>query len=344
LHGDGFRKLLIIPIFIPHLGCPHRCIFCRQETITSQTRPLKMAEVRDSIERAIHSPGFDPLTKPEVAFYGGTFTGLPEKRMEELLDTVKPYIRKGLINSIRISTRPDFLYERHMEFLRDSGVSTVEIGAQSMDDRVLGLSKRGHSAEDTIRAVRLLRQYGFKVGIQLMPGLPGDSESGFLRTIDTTVDLRPDMARIYPALVIRGTELENQYLDGRYRPLSLEEAVSQCEESCIRLEGNGIPVIRIGILNAPSLAETGEIVAGPWHASFGYLVRCRIYWRRIENFLPAKGEAEQIEIRVSRRELPLVRGFRNAGVRMIEEKTGARITKICPDDSLASGEIVVEKL
>jgi histone acetyltransferase (RNA polymerase elongator complex component) len=305
---------------------------------------VKKEEVRDSIEKAIHSPGFGPHRRAEVAFYGGTFTGLPEDRMGELLSAVRPYIRDGFINSIRISTRPDFLHESHLKLLKDSGVSTVEIGAQSMDNRVLALSKRGHSAEDTIVSVRLLKEHGFKVGVQLMPGLPGDSETGFLRTIDTIVNLRPDMARLYPALVIRGTELERQYHEGGYRPLSLEEAVGQCEESCIRLEGNGIPVIRIGILNAPSLAEKGEIVGGPWHASFGYLVRCRICWRRIETFLPAKGEAERISLRVARRELPLVRGFRNVGVRMIEEKTGAKVTEIRPDDSLAFGEIVVEKL
>jgi histone acetyltransferase (RNA polymerase elongator complex component) len=305
---------------------------------------VRGAEVRDSIERAIRSPAFDAHRGTEVAFYGGTFTGLPEERMNELLHAVRPYIRKGFISSIRISTRPDSLHERHLEILRNSWVSTVEIGAQSMDNRVLELSKRGHSAEETIGSVRLLKKYGFKVGIQLMPGLPGDSDKVFLKTIDSIVELRPDMARLYPALVIRGTELEHHYLDGRYRPLSVEEAVSRCEESCIRLEGNGIPVIRIGILNAPALAEKGEIVAGPWHASFGYLVRCRMYWRRIEPFLPARGEADKISLRVSRRELPLIRGYRNAGVRMIEEKTCAKVVKIRPDDSLSSGEIVVEKL
>jgi len=344
LHDDRIRNPLIIPIFIPNLGCPHRCIFCRQETITSQAGSVRREEVRSSIEKAIHSTGFDPLRRAEVAFYGGTFTGLPEDMMDEFLGAVRPFIRQGLISSIRISTRPDFLHERHMELLKNSGVSTIEIGAQSMDNRVLGLANRGHSAEDTIRSVGLLKNYGFKVGIQLMPGLPGDSENGFLRTIDTIVDLRPDMARLYPTLVIRGTALEKHYLDGQYRPLSLEDAVRQCAESCIRLEGNGIPVIRIGILNAPALAEKGEIVAGPWHASFGYLVRCNIYWRRIEPFLPARGEADQIGLRVSRRELPLVRGFRNTGLRMIEEKTGAKVRRIRPDDSLAFGEIAVEKL
>lgn len=343
MHDFGSRNPLIIPIFIPNQGCPHRCIFCRQETIASPGA-IGVREVRNVLEQAVRSPRFDPLRNPEVAFYGGTFTGLPEHRMAELLDAVRPYIDCGAIRSIRVSTRPDSIHEEHLGFLRRSGVSTVEIGAQSMDDRVLDLSKRGHSAEDTIRSVRLLKKHGFRVGMQLMPGLPGDSGAQFLRTIDRVLDLRPDMARLYPALVIRGTELERHYLAGRYRPLPLDDALAQCEEGCMRLEGSGIPVIRIGILNSPSLAEKGEIIAGPWHASFGYLVRCRIYWRRIESFLPAYGEAKRIRLLVPRRELPLIRGYRNAGMRMIEDRTGAEVTEIRPDDSLLMGEIRVEKL
>lgn len=342
MHDLGFRNPLIIPIFIPHQGCPHRCVFCRQETIASPGA-LGFKEVGRVLEKAVGGPGFDPLRNPEVAFYGGTFTGLPENRMAELLDAVRPYIDRGAIKSIRVSTRPDCIHEKHMEFLKRSGVSTVEIGAQSMDNRVLDLSKRGHSAEDTMRSVRVLKKYGFRVGIQLMPGLPGDSESLFLRTIDAVRDLHPDMARLYPTLVIRGTELESHYQEGRYRPLSLGEALTQCEEGCVRLEGDGIPVIRMGILNSQSLAEKGELIAGPWHASFGYLVRCRVYWRRLESSLPVRGEAERIALRVPRRELPLIRGYRNEGVRRIEDRTGAKVTEIRPDDSLPRGEIRVEK-
>lgn len=341
MHDLGFRNPLIIPIFIPNQGCPHRCIFCRQETIASQG-PIGFREVESVIETAVRAPGFNPLRNPQVAFYGGTFTGLPENRMAELLDAVKPYIDRGTIKSIRISTRPDFIHEKHMEFLNHSGVSTVEIGAQSMDNRVLELSKRGHSAEDTIRSVRLLKKHGFRVGMQLMPGLPGDSELLFLETIDAVRDLHPDMARLYPALVIRGTALERQFLEGGYRPLSLDEALRQCEEGCVRLEGSGIPVIRMGILNSQSLAEKGEVVAGPWHASFGYLVRCRIYWRRVEPSLPRHGEAKEIRLRVPRRELSLIRGYKNEGVRMIEDETGAEVIEIRPDDSLPSGKIKVE--
>lgn len=342
MHDVGSRTPLIIPIFIPHQGCPHRCIFCRQEAIAPKDR-LGPEDVGRALERAVGSPGFDRCRGTEVAFYGGTFTGLPEDRMAGLLAAVQPYIVRGAIRSIRVSTRPDCIHERQMEFLKRSGVSTVELGAQSMDNRVLALSRRGHSAEDTVRSVRVLKKHGFKVGIQLMPGLPGDSEPLFLRTIEAVRDLHPDMARLYPALVIRGTGLQRQYLEGGYRPLSLDEALTQCAEGCARLEESGIPVIRMGILNSRSLVEEGEVIAGPWHASFGHLVRCRVYWRRLEPLLPMPGEAARIALRVPRRELPLIRGYKNEGVRMIEGKTGAKVTEIRPDDSLCPGEIRVEK-
>lgn len=305
---------------------------------------MNVRQVSDLLEKAVRAPGFDPLRKPEVAFYGGTFTGLPKQRMMDLLGAVQPYIGDGSISSIRVSTRPDLVLENDLTMLRRLGVLTVELGAQSMDNRVLDLSERGHSAEDTIGSVRLLRRYGFRVGMQLMPGLPGDSETVFLRTVEQTIDLRPDMARIYPSLVIRGTELERLYREGHYRPLPLDRALKICEEACLRLEDSGIPVIRIGILNAPALAERGDIIAGPWHASFGSLVRCGVYWRRIEHRLPRKGEAREIGLHVHRNDLPLIRGHGNAGLRLIEERTGAIVREIHPDDLLPKGEIRVEKL
>jgi histone acetyltransferase (RNA polymerase elongator complex component) len=345
LHDIQPKNPLIIPVFIPNQGCPHRCVFCRQETIVSEgARVWSGREVTDVIEKAVRHPGFNSARRPEVAFYGGTFTGLPEKRMVDLLQSVQPYIQSARVSSIRISTRPDSLGERRVEILREFGVRTVELGAQSMDDRVLELSHRGHTSEDTVRSVGLLKRNGLDVGLQLMPGLPGDTESSFLETVDRVIELRPQMARIYPTLVLRGTELEGQYLAGRYRPLSLVDAVRLCEEACRRLEENSIPVIRIGILNAPSLAKEGEIVAGPWHDSFGFLVRCGIYYRRIESLLPGPGGGERLRLHLPPRELPLIRGYRNEGVKRIQVKTGARVIEIRPDPSLPGGTIKVEKL
>lgn len=343
--SEGRLSPLIVPIFIPNQGCPHRCIFCEQERITSQQgQSINKQHVQEVLDTSIRSKGFALRSRPEVAFYGGTFTRLPIERMRELLQAVAPYISKGLFDSIRVSTRPDALDKERLELIKAHGVTTVELGVQSMDDEVLSLSQRGHTSEDTIKAVQTLRINGFRVGIQLMPGLPGDSDEKFRATIDQIIGLHPDMVRLYPAVVIRGTELALWYRQGRYLPMTLENAVGICMDSCIRLEEKGIPVIRIGLMSSPSLLEKGEIIAGPWHTAFGFLVRSGIYHRRIEPFLPNPGTASQINISVPEREVPLVRGYRNQGLELIEKKTKARVIKVEPDDSVPPGTIRVKKV
>lgn len=338
-------KPLIIPIFISHSGCPHRCIFCDQEKITSQpVQPVGSDNVREVLEQAINSSKFDIRRNPEVAFYGGTFTGLPKDRMTGLLEAVSPYIRDRFINSIRVSTRPDFIDEERLKILRSFHVSTVELGVQSLDEDVLSMARRGHTAGDVIRAVQTLKRGGFEVGIQLMPGLPGDSEETFRATIEKTIDLDPDMVRVYPALVIKGTGLARMYAEGSYRPLTLEEGVDLCAQGVARLEANGIPVIRIGLMSSPSLLEEGRIVSGPWHPAFGFLVRSAIHQKVIEADLPAPGTAEGIRIFAPAREISLIRGYKNRGIRIIEEKTGAKVLGITVDDNLPGGRARIEKI
>ena len=337
-------KPLIIPIFISHSGCPHRCIFCDQEKITSQSvRPVGGDDVREVLEKAIGSKKFDVRRNPEVAFYGGTFTGLPKERMTGLLEAVAPYIRDRLINSIRVSTRPDFIDEERLKILQAFHVSTVELGVQSLDEDVLSMAQRGHTAGDVIRAVQMLKRRGFKVGIQLMPGLPGDSEETFRATIEKTIDLDPDMARLYPALVIEGTGLARMYAEGHYRPLTLEEGVELCAKGVARLETNGIPVIRIGLMSSTSLLKERRIVSGPWHPAFGFLVRSAIHQKTIEPDLPAPGTAKGIRIFAPERKIPLIRGYKNRGIRIIEEKTGAEVLGITVDDNLPGGRVRIEK-
>ena len=300
-------------------------------------------DVREVLEKAIHSTTFDVNRNPEVAFYGGTFTGLPKERMTGLLEAVSPYIKNRFISSIRVSTRPDFFDEERLEILKASHVSTVELGVQSLDDDVLRVAQRGHTAGDVIRAVQMLKRRGFKVGIQLMPGLPGDSEETFLATIDKVIDLGPDMVRVYPALVIKGTGLARMYQEGGYRPLTLKKGVDLCAQGVARLEANGIPVIRIGLMSSPSLLEEGRVVSGPWHPAFGLLVRTAIHQKAIEPDLPAPGTAKEIMIFASEKEIPFIRGYKNRGIRIIEEKTGAQILGIAVDDNLPRGRIRIEK-
>jgi len=337
-------KPLIIPIFISHSGCPHRCIFCDQEKITSQSvRSVGTDEVREVLEKAISSKRFDIRRNPEVAFYGGTFTGLPKDRIKELLEAVAPYIRDRFISAIRVSTRPDFIDEERLKIMKAFHVRTVELGVQSLDEDVLSMAQRGHTAGDVIRAVQILKKSGFKVGIQLMPGLPGDSKERFRATIEKVIGLNPDMVRLYPALVIEGTGLARMYAEGSYQPLTLEEGVDLCVDAVTRLETNGIPVIRIGLMSSPSLLEDRRIVSGPWHTAFGFLVRSAIHQKAIEADLPAPGTAKGIRIFAPERDIPLIRGYKNRGIRMIEEKTGAEVLRITVDDNLPGGRVRIEK-
>ena len=337
------EKPLIVPVFIPNQGCPHRCVFCDQEKITSQpARPMNGQTVRELLEQARRSGPFFGRRDREIAFYGGTFASLPEENIRELLGVVAPYLQEGIFQSVRVSTRPDSLDEKKAALLKTLGVCTVELGTQSMDDEVLRMTRRGHTEKDTEKAAELLREHGFKVGIQLMPGLPGDSAERFFATVQKVIRIKPDMVRLYPVVVIRGTELAKWFVEGRYQPFSLEEAVRVCSESCLGFEEAGIPVIRIGLMTSPSLRERGQVLGGPWHESFGHLVRSGIYQRRIEPFLPGPGKAKRISIRVPSKDVALLRGYRNEGVRRIEEKTKACVESILTDDSLPSGRIAVE--
>lgn len=339
------ERPLIVPVFIPFQGCPHRCVFCDQEKITSQSNQLvDPLFVKKILDTALESSGFNSFSVREVGFYGGTFTSLPVGMIKELLNSVGPYLKKDIFHSVRISTRPDEIDIERLELIKGLGVSTVELGVQSMNDHVLNLSNRGHSVIDIVEAVKLLKHYGFKVGIQLMPGLPGDTEDRFRQSIKEVLELQPDMVRLYPAIVISGTGLARLYADGKYQPLSLDAAVRMCRESCISLENKGIPVIRLGLMSSPDLLEEGQIVAGPWHKAFGFLVRSSIHHEAIEPCLPPKGNAVRLGIRAPEREIPLIRGYKNDGIRLLEEKTGAVIDYVKPDNSIAQGMIEVEEV
>ena len=337
------RKHLIIPVFIPYLGCPHKCIYCRQDKITGQPEDTVHAEdVVRVIEQAKKSQKFKAADTREVAFYGGTFTSLGSEHMTELLGAVSGCIKEKSIDSIRISTRPDEIDETRLELIKSFGVTTVELGVQSMNNDVLRKSGRGHNAEHTVTAIHLLKKLGFKTGVQLMPGLPGDSEEIFKATIDKVLELAPDIARLYPAIVIKGTGLAKLYKAGKFKPLSIDEAVKICSYSCTHLEKAGINVIRIGLMSSPSLLEEGEITAGPWHNAFGFLVRSDIYLKKIMPLLPAAGTAAEIGIRMPEREIPLLRGYENKGLQKIERTCNFKIKYIRPDNNIPFGHIEVD--
>jgi len=267
----------IIPVFLPYQGCRQRCIFCN-ERITSGNFPAAFSSTTLEKDIALYSGNGKTGNRPvQIAFYGGTFTGMAREEQARLLQMTHPFIRKGLVDSLRISTRPDEIDEDLLDFLRHHGVNTVELGAQSLVEEVLVHSRRGHTSDDVFSAVERLQRKNFAVGIHLMMGLPGDSPESFATTIDRTLNLQPDTVRLHPTLVFRDTILAALYAEGQYSPLSLSEAVRQSMYALLRLEKAGIPVIRLGLQTTSEMECPGNIVAGPYHPAFRSLVDAGIF-------------------------------------------------------------------
>ena len=267
-----------LAIFIPHEGCPHQCSFCDQRGITGQAKPPSGDEVKNIIESAEGS-GFDPKNS-EIAFFGGSFTAVNRDYMIELLQAAAPYTGVGGFNGIRISTRPDEIDGERLSLLKEYRVTAIELGAQSMDDEVLRLNNRGHTAADTKKAAELIREAGFSLGLQMMTGLYGDTNQKSKRTAESLAGLNPDTMRIYPTVVLKGTKLDSLMSQGKYAPHKLDEAVSLCAQLLEFFEENGINVIRAGLHYDKSL--TDSIVAGPYHPAFRELCESEIMLKRVK--------------------------------------------------------------
>ncbi len=266
------KKQITIPIFIPHMGCPHCCVFCNQWKISSAEKKPNPDKIKNTIELYLSRISFS-VEKVELAFFGGSFTAIPFEEQEFFLSAVKPYMDKGVINSIRLSTRPDYIDRKRLDLLAAYGVSTVELGVQSFSNEVLKLSERGHGAEDVYKAIELLKLYGFRTGIQLMPGLPGDSFSASIDSASSASALAPDDVRIYPAVVLKGTGLARMYREGKFSPLTVDEAVEVSAAMYKIFMEKEINVIRIGLHPLDFHEET--VIAGPYHPALGFLVKSR---------------------------------------------------------------------
>lgn len=293
------NKKVIIPIFIPHKGCPFDCIYCNQKSISGQISDITVNDIRDTIAsfKATISPGIIP----EVAFYGGSFTGIDKKEQTKFLKCVYDYVERGEVSSIRLSTRPDYIDCDILENLCRYGVKTIELGVQSLDDEVLKISHRGHTKDDVLNAVLLIKRYGFNLGIQTMIGLPGDSKQKAIATANEVVRLRPDFVRIYPTLVIRDTYLCNMLEDGRYIPLSLEDAVDICASVYKIYLDNDINVIRVGLQPTENIVNGGDVRGGPFHPAFRQLVEARIFRDLIEYEIKKKGITDSVDVYVGYR-------------------------------------------
>jgi histone acetyltransferase (RNA polymerase elongator complex component) len=310
---------LIIPVFIPHQGCPHTCIFCNQHRISGQAAGTSVtaADVRHTItvwlNRAPGRKGDDV----QVAFYGGSFTGLPLSRQQELLQAVEPFLDNGRVGSIRLSTRPDYIDAAAVAFLQAYGVATVELGVQSLDDRVLEASCRGHKAAHTYGAIKHLRREGMETGFQLMLGLPEQSSRSLMQTVKEAVALQPDFVRIYPVLVLRGSGLNSLREQGMFQPLTLEKAVAQAAWAKKYFAAHDIRVVRMGLQSGRDLEES--LIAGPYHPAFGELVSSRIMLQQTRKALQCSGSSTRQGLSISTSDVSIFRGMKSSNIRRLKE-------------------------
>lgn len=326
-------KTYNIPIFVPHRGCPFDCVFCNQKRITGSNSEVTAETVRETITQYLHTlPRNGCVT--EAAFFGGSFTGIPISEQSALLRAAKPFKDSGEISGIRLSTRPDYINKEILDNLLKYGVTTIELGVQSMSDDVLKASNRGHLAETVEKAVSLIREYPFRLGLQMMTGLPSDTPEKSIYTAERLIGLKPDFVRIYPTLVIRDTYLEEMYKKGEYAPQTVEEAADLCKELLLMFERADIKVIRIGLQSTDEICENGSVAAGPVHSSFGELVESRIYFDIIRKALKPGAKAR---VFVNPREVSKAVGNRRRNISELK-KENIEI-KICGDETLGKREV-----
>ncbi len=329
---------IIIPVFLPFLGCHEQCLFCNQKaTATALPSP---SFVRSFIGASLNNlPSDNEHREKQVAFYGGSFTAIGKEDQAHYLKEVRPFLDSGLIDSIRISTRPDALEEETIHLLKGYGVKTVELGTQSMIDEVLLLSKRGHSSEDTVSAILRLKQRGIEVGVQLMIGLPGDTFDRFLMTLDRTIDLKPDFVRIHPTLVLKGAPLENLWRAGEYSPLSLDEAIQWLKKGILRLESAAIPVARVGLQPTQDLER--NLLAGPYHPALHQLVDAEIFFDMAKHLLRISPKESQAFFCCHPEEVSNLRGQRNENILRLKELFNLSEILIRESKELPRGRLVI---
>lgn len=284
----------IIPVFVPHCGCPHDCAFCNQKKITQQNEPLKDIELRKFIQEYLHY--FKNKKETQIAFYGGSFTGIPKDEMIKYLEIGNEFIETGEVDSLRLSTRPDYINKDILKILKQYKVKTIELGVQSMDNAVLQGNKRGHNSQAVVESVKMIQGYSFELGLQLMIGLYGDTLKSAFFSAEQVAKLEPDFVRIYPTLILEDTYLEELFSKGLYKPLELEEAVDILERIIPIFYLKNIPIIRVGLQPTDEIAENGSVVAGPFHPSIRMLAEERIYYNFLKSEFEKFRKIEKIDI------------------------------------------------
>lgn len=323
-------------------GCPHRCIFCNvRKTAGIYPDNLSEESFGDTVHKHLKSSRKKP-DRVQIAFYGGNFTGMRKSDQIKFLEYARPFIHKGLVDGIRISTRPDCIDPECLDILKTFNVTTVEIGAQSMSDEVLDRAGRGHSSADVTNAIKMLKYRGFETGIQLMAGLPGDIRSSFEYTVEKTIALQPDTVRIHPTLVLSNTGLERDYLNGTYVPLTLTEAIDICKIALIRFEETGIPIIRLGLQTNQEMEAPGSIIAGPYHPAFRSLVEESLYFDKASSLLSIEHvKNKAVTFTLSPKDVSYFRGQKNRNLHRLKKRFEPAEIRVSPDSSQERGSLSI---
>ena len=335
------QKYYIIPIFVPHLGCPHQCVFCNQRSISGMQKEVNGEEVKVIIEQYLTTFPKDAFI--EVAFFGGSFTGIKAEKQKELLEATNIYLSEEKIQGIRISTRPDYISRDILKFLKNYGVKVIELGVQSMDNEVLARSYRGHSREDVINASNLIKEYNFKLGHQMMIGLPGDTLEKDIITARQLIKLKPDIARIYPVLVIKGTELEQMYIKGQYEPLNVKVAVEISKQILKLFKNNDINVIRLGLQVTENINIGKDVVAGPFHPAFKELVESELRFELISFMLSNINinEGDKLSIISNGQEVSITVGHKRTNIERLYKNYQFGEIKVYGNPNMHRGNVVV---
>ena len=341
------KKEYIIPIFVPHLGCPNDCTFCNQKKISGQTKNVKAEDVKNTIEYYLNNFK-DDNKYIEVAFFGGSFTGIDVDKQKELLSVAYEYIKNKKIDSIRISTRPDYINKEILQMLKSYGVKTIELGVQSTNDYILNKSKRGHTFEDVKKASKLIRKNGFILGHQMMVGLPESTRQDEINTAKDLIKLKPKIVRIYPVLVIKGTQLEKDYESGEYTPLTVEQAVETAKDLLVLFNKKKINVIRIGLQNTNEITDPNskksQVVAGPYHPAFRQLVESRLWYDNIANEIKkVNSNVTHIQIDVNPSDINNAVGHKRINIEKINDTYNTDL-KINPNSKIKKGKLKITKL
>ena len=339
------KKEYIIPIFVPNLGCPNDCTFCNQKKISGETTNVDANDVRETIEYYLENFR-DDSKYVQVAFFGGSFTGIDIQKQKELLEAANEYIKKGKVGSIRISTRPDYINKDILKMLKKYNVTTIELGVQSSNDYILNKTKRNHTFEDVKVASKLIRRYHFTLGHQMMVGLPESTEIDEINTAKDLIKLKPKMVRIYPVLVIKGTQLEEEYKNGEYKPLTVEQAVERAKTITYMFRKKHINVIRIGLQNTEEITDPkddkSEVVAGPYHPAFRQLVEAGMWYDSIaEKIKNINTKVKTIEIRVNSEDINNVVGHKKENIIKLKEIYDLDVI-VKQDENLKPGKFEIE--